>query len=222
MGDSALTTDHEAFLAEIERMRQDLMRQAAVAVGDYFRRSPARESVREWLTTRCWREMEYVLLISEILLKYRTEFDAKLIASLCKQLWEEAKHHRDLGACVERLGGTIPKAVTPPDVPWSRVLWEGTTRDKVCAVAGWYMSESSGSATMRIVVDGMRANGYPDVAKVYEYIDEEETFHVHLGRAILERYATTPEARGHALWAADEIRKIMTKSWAQLFAMVGA
>ena len=222
MSDPALTTDHQAFLAAIERTRQDLMGQARGAVARYFEGAPARESIREWLTTRCWREMEYVLLISEILLKYRTEFDAKFIASLSKQLYEEAKHYRDLGACIERLGGAIPTEVTPPDVPWSRVLWEGTRRDKACAVAGWYMSESSGSATMKIVIDGMRSNGYSDVAKVYGYIDDEETFHVNLGRAILERYATTPEARGHALWAADEIRKIMTRSWAQLFAMVGA
>lgn len=206
-----------AFLQEIEEIKASLNRQVKQVVTKYFAGRPSDQTMVEWLRVRCWREMDYVLLISELLLRYNTELDNTIIISLSKQLWDEARHYEMVGALIRGLGGEPPRTVLPVEKEWHDVLWEGVKKDRICTVAAWNVSETAAAASMPDVIAGAERCGYPEVARTYRRIDKDEVFHLNLGVEIVKRYGTTPQSQGHALWGARHIYNVLTRSWQAIY-----
>jgi hypothetical protein len=96
-------------------------------------------------------------------------------------------------------------------LPEWRELFEGTIRmagqwDTVqfCAAAEWTVEKAGYEANTRFI-EGCRAVD-PEVAALYETINADEKYHPEIGRRLLQKYATTPEAQERA-WEAVRYRQ---------------
>ncbi len=141
-----------------------------------------------WFVPRCWREIDYVFMLGEQIRRYGFRFQRKHVSALARQLLDEAEHYDEVARIIERLGGVVPTAPPPSAVTWSRFLWECLDRHPLGAIAAWNMSETAATGTLEGIVAAGRRYDLPDVVKTYEQIIRDETFHVGLGRALLDRY----------------------------------
>lgn len=206
-----------SFLEYIERLKNEMRQTAADASKKYFETHPTRESMIRWLGTRCWREIDYVFLINAIVNKYWSEFDPKIVTSLMKQSWDEARHYQQLAEIIELYGGKRPLQVTEVDKIWSKVLWDSVDKDKVAAISGWHLSETSGEGTFKFVIEGAKKWNYTEVSKAYEKIAQDELFHLNLGHEILERYAIDEASQKESIKAAQQIVQVLSKSYGIIF-----
>jgi hypothetical protein len=164
-----------------------------------------RDSTRlaAWFVPRCWREIDYVFMLGEVIRRYGLTFERRHVTALSRQLLDEAEHYDDVGRIIEKLGGTVPTQPPPSAVTWSRFLWDCLDRHFLGAIAAWNMSETAATGTLEGIVAAGGRYDLPDVVKTYEQIIRDEKFHVGLGRALLDRYI----ADEHDL---AEVRRAMT------------
>ena len=59
---------------------------------------------------RCWREIDYVFMLGEVIRRYGLTFERRHITALSRQLLDEAEHYDAVARIVERLGGRVPVA----------------------------------------------------------------------------------------------------------------
>jgi len=130
------------------------------------------------------------------------ELDAKL--ALARQCGDEAKHYRwiedRLHALGDSLEGFDPAAPEPsPLLGYLRGL-RGTVER---AAAGQFTREAIAVVRNDVFADFCEESGDLETATLYrERIQPDETHHHELGRRLLLRYATTPEAQAAARAAA--------------------
>jgi hypothetical protein len=144
-----------------------------------------------WFVPRCWREIDYVLMLGEEIRRYGFGFERRHVTALARQLLDEAEHYDAVGRIIEHLGGTVPVEPPPSAVTWSRFLWESLDRHPLGAIAAWNMSETAATGTLEGIVAAGERYELPEIVRTYEQIIRDERFHVGLGRALLERYSTT-------------------------------
>jgi hypothetical protein len=142
-----------------------------------------------WFVPRCWREIDYVFMLGEVIRRYGLGFERKHVSALARQLLDEAQHYEAVGRIIERLGGEVPAAPPPSARRWSTFLWECLDRHRLGAIAAWNMSETAATGTLDGIVAAGRRYDLPGVVRAYETIVEDERFHVGLGRALIDRYA---------------------------------
>lgn len=201
--------------AELDRLQME-------AVAEVRRRSDAfwAEWDRErdpvvlaaWFVPRCWREIDYVHMLGEVIRRYGKGFERKHVSALARQLLDEAEHYDSVGRIIERLGGTVPTEPPASARAWSAFLWESLERHPLGAVAAWNMSETAATGTLDGIVEAGRRYELPDVARAYETIIKDERFHVGLGRLMVERYASTDEDWDEVLRAMRGMADIVRES----------
>ena len=167
----------------VETVRE---RSAAFWVTYESERDPA--SLAAWFVPRCWREIDYVFMLGEVIRRYGMTFDRRHITALSRQLLDEAEHYDTVGRIVEHLGGRVPVGPPPSAVEWSRFLWDSLDRHRLGAIAAWNMSETAATGTLEAIVEAGRRYDLPEVVRGYEQIIKDEKFHVGLGRHLLDRY----------------------------------
>jgi hypothetical protein len=182
----------------LDPVREELDKLLAETVATVRERSQAfwetYESERDdarlaaWFVPRCWREIDYVFMLGEVIRRYGLTFERRHVTALSRQLLDEAEHYDAVARIVERLGGRVPVQPPPSAVEWNRFLWDSLDRHRLGAIAAWNMSETAATGTLEAIVEAGRRYDLPDLVRSYEQIIKDETFHVGLGRLLLDRY----------------------------------
>jgi 1,2-phenylacetyl-CoA epoxidase catalytic subunit len=131
------------------------------------------------------------------------ELDAKL--ALARQCGDEARHYRYIEERLRELGedpaGYDPTAGGPSPL-YQRLLGLRTTAER--AAAGQYAREAIAVLRNEVFATLCEQRGDGKTAALYrERIQPDERHHQELGRRLLLRYATTPEAQERARAAAE-------------------
>ena len=147
------------------------------------------------------------------------EVDVKL--ALARQVGDEAKHYRMIADRLGELGfdarGFDPLAKGyGPLFQYLDTL--KTTVERVAA--GQFTREAIAIVKNRQFIEFCEAAGDPETARLYrETIEPDERHHHELGRRLLLRYATTPEAQeaaaraaGRTLEMAEELQALALRS----------
>lgn len=209
--------DAEAFVRELDARNRELLR----------RLEPA-----ETLKPEVEGELNIINLLkvalkneieaSEIAARWMVttdEVDVKL--ALACQVGDEAKHYRMIA---DRLGelGFDARAFDPVAKgygPLFRYLDTlKTTVERVAA--GQFTREAIAVVKNRQFIEFCEAAGDPETARLYrETIEPDERHHHELGRRLLLRYATTPEAQeaarraaGRTLEMAEELQALALRT----------
>jgi hypothetical protein len=169
------------------------VRERSRAFWDAYEIDQADMSLAAWFVPRCWREIDYVFMLGEVIRRYGLSFERRHISALSRQLLDEAEHYESVGKIIERLGGRVPVRPPPSAVEWSAFLWDSLDRHRLSAIAAWNMSETAATGTLEAIVEAGRRYDLPDVVRAYEQIIKDERFHVGLGRLLLDRYAESEE-----------------------------
>jgi hypothetical protein len=154
-------------------------------------RDPAR--LAAWFVPRCWREIDYVLMLGEEIRRYGMGFERRHVTALARQLHDEAEHYDAVGRIIEELGGEVPTTPPPSAERWSAFLWDSLERHPLGGIAAWNMSETAATGTLDGIVEAGRRYELPNVARTYEGIIKDERVHVGLGRLLLDRYAESDD-----------------------------
>ncbi len=193
--------DSESFVRQLDRRNQELLRRLAPDAtlkpeveGDLTvvnllkvalkNEIEASESAARWMATT-------------------PELDVKL--ALARQVGDEAKHYRLIAERLRALGFD-PDAFDPLAKgygPLFRYLdGLGTTVERVAA--GQFTREAIAIVKNRQFIEFCQAVGDEATARLYrDVIEPDERHHHDLGRRLLLRYATTPEAQAAASRAAS-------------------
>jgi hypothetical protein len=150
--------------------------------------APDQPELIAWFQPRCWREIDYVLMLGEEIRRYGFGFERKHVTGLAKQLFQEAEHYESVGRIIEGMGGEVPTEPPPSAQAWSAFIWDCLDRHPLSAIGAWYMSETAATGTLEGIVAAGKRLQMPDVVKAYEQIIKDEAFHLGLGRLLLERY----------------------------------
>jgi hypothetical protein len=186
--DNANLAPHVEELEDIRERSIAYVREKTDEFWDEQGGSGDRDALVGWFQPRCWREIDYVLMLGEEIRRYGFGFERKHVTGLAKQLFQEAEHYESVGRIIEGLGGEVPTEPPPSARAWSRYLWECLDRHRLSAIAAWYMSETAATGTLEGIVAAGQRFRMPDVVKTYEQIIKDEAFHLGLGRLLLERY----------------------------------
>ncbi len=156
-----------------------------------YEKAPDQGVLAAWFVPRCWREIDYVFMLGEVIRRYGLGFERKHVTALSRQLLDEAEHYDSVGRIIEHLGGSVPTEPPPSAVEWSAFLWRCLDRHRLGAIAAWNMSETAATGTLFGIVEAGRRLDLPEVVRSYETIIKDERFHVGLGRLLLDRYVET-------------------------------
>jgi Arc/MetJ family transcription regulator len=173
-------------------------------------RDPAR--LAAWFVPRCWREIDYVFMLGEVIRRYGLTFERRHVTALSRQLLDEAEHYDAVARIVERLGGRAPVAPPPSAIEWTTFLWDSLDRHRLGAIAAWNMSETAATGTLEAIVEAGRRYDLPDVVRAYEQIIRDEKFHVGLGRLLLDRYSESDADRDEVMRAMRGMAAITLES----------
>lgn len=145
-----------------------------------------------------------------------TTDDIRVKLALARQVGDEARHYRLIADRLRQLG-VDPATIDPlaggygPLFNYLDTL--GTTVERVAA--GQFTREAIAIVKNRQFIDFCARVGDPETAALYrDVIEPDERFHHELGRTLLLRLATTPEAQAAAdaaarrtLELAEELQK---------------
>ena len=112
----------DAIIDEVDEVLKsafETTKSATEAFFESYDRNPNPKALAAWLANRCWREIDYVLLLNEQIRRYGLAYNRRHITLLAKQSFQEAEHYEALGKLVEALGGEVPTSVPAIAAPWS-------------------------------------------------------------------------------------------------------
>jgi hypothetical protein len=205
--------DTEAFLRELDRGVTERLRRIEETATS-AEPAPA-IGVRELLATALKKELE-ATEEAALWLTSETDLDVKL--ALARQCGDEARHYRLIEERLRQLGADT-SAIKPlaegysPMYQFLKTL--ETTVERIAA--GQFTREALAQVHNRIFIEYCEAQGDHDTARLYrDIIQPDEGYHHKLGRSLLARLATTPEAQERArkasartLEIAEELQEIM-------------
>ena len=139
------------------------------------------------------------------------EIDVKL--ALARQAGDEAKHYRLIEEHLEKTGADL-SGFNPAAEGYGPMflLLAGfkTTVERIGAAQ--FTRESLALKKNEQFIEFCEAAGDHATAKLYrEQIQPDEQWHVHLGRAVLEKYANTPELQEQARKAVEAVLDLAVK-----------
>jgi hypothetical protein len=201
-----------AELDELIGQTVEAVRERSRAFWDTFAAERDRARLAAWLVPRCWREIDYVFMLGEVIRRHGLTFERRHVTALSRQLLDEAEHYDAVARIIERLGGRVPMGPPPSAVAWSGFLWDSVGRHRLGAIAAWNMSETAATGTLDAIVEAGRRYDLPDVVRAYEQIIKDEKFHIGLGRLLLERYAESDEDRTEVMRAMRGMAAITLES----------
>jgi 1,2-phenylacetyl-CoA epoxidase catalytic subunit len=139
------------------------------------------------------------------------EIDVKL--ALARQVGDEAKHYRLIEEHLEKMGVDLAGFNPAADGygPMFQLLAGfKTTVERIGAAQ--FTRESLALKKNEQFIEFCDAAGDQATATLYrDHIQPDEQWHVHLGRTVLEKYATTPETRDQARRAVEAVLELAVK-----------
>ncbi|HSD88848.1 MAG TPA: ferritin-like domain-containing protein [Kofleriaceae bacterium] len=147
------------------------------------------------------------------------ELDAKL--AFARQAGDEAGHFQLVADRLRALGFDVDSFVPPAANPLFQYLATlETTVERIAA--GLFALESIAYGVNENFIAYCRAHGDAETVRIYEtIIQPEEREHQAIGRTLLEKYATAPEARERASAAVDRVLSIASSTRAAATQRVG-
>jgi hypothetical protein len=194
----------------LEQMVADVRRRTD-EFWDEYGQDPSDAKLIGWFQPRCWREIDYVFMLGEELRRYGLSFERKHITALGRQLHDEARHYEQVGRIIAGLGGEVPTQPPRSAVEWSAFLWDCLDRHRLGGIAAWYTSESAATGTLEGIVEGGKRYDMPHVARTYEQIIKDESFHLGLGRTLINRYVESEEDVREVLRAVNGMADIVAR-----------
>jgi hypothetical protein len=197
--DTAMQT--QDFLAELDRMvadRLELLGHRAAGA------EPAADvGIAALLTTALKKELE---ASEEAALWLTTEDDVDVKLALARQCGDEAKHYRLIEGRLRELGvdtGKIAPLAEGYSPMFKFLKGLATTVERVAA--GQFAREALAQVHNQVFIEYCEAQGDLETARLYrEVIQPDEGHHHEMGRRLLARLATTPEAQDRARSAAAQ------------------
>jgi bacterioferritin (cytochrome b1) len=197
--------DTQAFLAELDRAVGDRL----AHIGELSARAEPASGlgIAELLAAALKKELE---ASEEAALWLVTENDIDVKLALARQCGDEAKHYRLIEDRLRALG-TDPAQVNPLAGGYSPMFQYlkglGSTVERVAA--GQFAREALAKVHNQVFIEYCEAQGDPETARLYrDVIQPDESHHHQMGRRLLERLATTPEAQELARNAATRTLEI--------------
>jgi hypothetical protein len=134
------------------------------------------------------------------------EWDVKI--TLAQQAGDEARHFQLVEARLTQLGVSLADFVPPPENPLFAYLRSlGNPVEKIAA--GQFTLESLAYKVNEHFIRYCERFGDAETARIYRNLIQPDELHHHrLGRMLLEKYATTPEAQRLAREAAARTLEI--------------
>jgi len=209
--------DTADFLRELDTSVSDRLRRiaenaAAAEPGDAI-------GIPELLATALRKELEAT---EEAAMWIASETDVEVKLALARQCGDEAKHYRLIEERLRQMGPSKPHIDRQIQNPleggyspmYAFLKTLETTVERVAA--GQFTREALAKVHNQAFIEYCEAKGDPDTARLYrDIIQPDEGFHHELGRKLLARLATTPEAQDRArkasartLEIAEEIQEI--------------
>jgi 1,2-phenylacetyl-CoA epoxidase catalytic subunit len=178
----------------------DLLKEPAIGVVD-------RSEVIRRLKMALKNELE-ASEIAAVWIPTTPEIEVKI--ALARQVGDEAKHYRlieeHLGKMGVDLAGFNPSAEGYGPM-FQLLSGFKTTVERIGAAQ--FTRESLALKKNEQFVEFCEAAGDHATAKLYrEQIQPDELWHVHFGRTVLEKYATTPELQGQARLAVEAVLEL--------------
>ena len=138
------------------------------------------------------------------------ELDVKL--AFARQAGDEAGHFQLVADRLRALGFDVAGFVPPAANPLFQYLATlQTTVERIAA--GLFTLEAIAYGVNEKFVAYCRAHGDAETVRLYEaIIQPEEREHQAIGRALLDKYATTPDARARATATVDRVLEVATTS----------
>ena len=139
------------------------------------------------------------------------ETDVKL--ALARQVGDEAKHYRLIEEHLDRMGvplGGFDPAAGGYGPMFQLLAGFKTTVERIGAAQ--FTRESLALKKNEQFIEFCEAAGDHATARLYrEQIQPDEQWHVHLGRTVLEKYATTPALQDEARKAVEAVLDLAVK-----------
>jgi 1,2-phenylacetyl-CoA epoxidase catalytic subunit len=199
---SAFVQDLEAYVTE-KLSSLDLLKEPAIGAVD-------RSEIVRRLKMALKNELE-ASEIAAVWIPTTPELDVKL--SLARQVGDEAKHYRLIEEHLEKMGVDL-KDFNPGAEGYGPMfqLLSGlkTTIERIGAAQ--FTRESLALKKNEQFIEFCEAAGDRATASLYrDQIQPDEQWHVHLGRSVLERYATTAESQAQARKAVEAVLDLAVK-----------
>jgi 1,2-phenylacetyl-CoA epoxidase catalytic subunit len=131
--------------------------------------------------------------------------DVETKLALARQAGDEAKHYRLIAEHLQQLGVDLADFDPLAQGFGPLTAYLDTLQETVERVAaGQFTRESIAVVKNQQFIDYCELHGYTDTAALYrDTIQKDEAYHHQLGRQLLLRLATTPEAQERATQAAQ-------------------
>jgi hypothetical protein len=145
--------------------------------------------VVEWLRFQTWYEREAAGFIGAWLADVGEDDAFHLLG---RQVHDEVRHHKMFLACLERRGVGMGDWQPEPEwVAWIQEFYPAGS-DTLERVAAHNITGELGAMQ---AFEDLRPRLPDDVRATIDKVTPDETFHVHLGRSIVVKYATTADAQ---------------------------
>jgi hypothetical protein len=138
------------------------------------------------------------------------ELDVKL--AFARQAGDEAGHFQLVADRLRALGFDVDGFAPPPANPLFQYLATlSSTVERIAA--GLFTLEAIAYGVNENFLAYCRAHGDAETVRIYEtIIQPEEREHQAIGRMLLDKYATTPDARTRASATVDRVLEVSTTS----------
>jgi uncharacterized ferritin-like protein (DUF455 family) len=188
------------------------------ALIDQGRDTPGRADAKALLQVALANELS----VSELAASWvasTPELDVKL--AFARQAGDEAGHFQLVGERLRALGVDLDGFAPPAANPLFQHL--ASVHGTVARIAaGLYALESIAYGVNENFIAYCRSHDDAETVRIYEtIIQPEEREHQAIGRELLEKYATTPEARARAITAVDRVLELATATRAAAAARLG-
>lgn len=184
--DTAPSVFYEGLLQELETLRQGCS-DVEKSFGGV--RPLAHHELIEWLQFQCWYEREAAGFIGSWL---RDTPEPEAFFGLCRQVADEGRHWKLISSHLEAMDVSMDGWKPEPEwVEWVREFYASgeDTLERIAA------HNITGEIGVMNAFAGLLPRLPEATRKVMEKIIPDEDFHIALGRMIVNRYATTPEAQ---------------------------
>jgi uncharacterized ferritin-like protein (DUF455 family) len=199
--------DSKTFVKELEDSNRASL--ASLVERDSPAVDPSQLNIRQLLEVALLNEIN-VSELAALWMPNTPEMDVKL--ALAKQAGDEADHFSLIERRLKKLGISTADFSPPPPNPLFNYLRNlESTVEKIAA--GQFTLESIAYQVNEQFMKYCGMTGEFEIVKIYqERIQPDELHHHQLGRALLEKYAVTPETQEQARRAASKTLEMAIKS----------
>lgn len=185
-GGATASAFYDSLLAELAALREG---SSEVEKSFGGTRPLSQVELIEWLKFQCWYEREAAGFIGSWL---RDTPEPEAFFGLCRQVADEGRHWKLITSHLESLGTSMAGWEPEPEwIAWVREFYASgdDTLERIAA------HNITGEIGVMNAFEGLLPRLPEDTRRVMDKIIPDEAFHIALGRMVVSRYATTPDAQ---------------------------